>query len=162
MAWRLFSVSQAQDNRPHITREADLFAPSPDYGPWRNSIPLRAVSVKGRLAAVWRKMRTFGYKLSARHACSHHLCYLCLVGPCCPSRQGRQSHFRIQHSIRKRKREIHIERLRLVTGITVLAVACMLPLFLLNVGDAFRFSFSGILVAICIASVILSNTWAKK
>ena len=107
MAWRLFSVSQAQDNRPHTLCEADLFAPSPDYGPWRNSIPLRAVSVKGHLAAVWRKMRTFGYKLSARHACSHHhLCYLCLVGPCCPSRQGRQSHFRIQHSIRKRKREI--------------------------------------------------------
>lgn len=62
----------------------------------------------------------------------------------------------------KEKEKYNIERLRLVTGITVLAVACMLPLFLLNVGDAFRFTFSGILVAICIASVILSNTWAKK
>lgn len=62
----------------------------------------------------------------------------------------------------REKEKYNIKRLRLATGVTVLAVACLLPLYLLNVSDALRFTFSGILVAICIAGVILSNTWAKK
>ena len=60
------------------------------------------------------------------------------------------------------KEKYDIVRHRLVTGVTVLAVACLLPLLLLTVGDAYRFSISGIIGAVCIVGVILSNTWAKK
>ena len=62
----------------------------------------------------------------------------------------------------KEKEKYDIARLRLVTGVTVLVVACLLPLLLLNIGDAYRFSISGIVGGICILGVILSNTWAKK
>lgn len=62
----------------------------------------------------------------------------------------------------KEKEKYNIHRLRFVVGVVLLAIACLMPLLLLKVGNVFKALFSGIVVVLCIAAVILANTWAKK
>ena len=62
----------------------------------------------------------------------------------------------------KEKEKYNIHRLRFVVGVVLLAVAFLMPLLLLKVGNVFKALFSGLVVVICIAAVILANTWAKK
>ena len=62
----------------------------------------------------------------------------------------------------KEKEKYNIHRLRFVVGVVLLAVAFLLPLLQLKVGNVFKGLFSGIVVILCIAAVILANTWAKK
>ena len=62
----------------------------------------------------------------------------------------------------KEKEKYNIHRLRFVVGVVLLAVACLMPLLLLKVGNVFKALFSGIVVVLCIAAVVLVNTWAKK
>ena len=62
----------------------------------------------------------------------------------------------------KEKEKYNIHRLRFVVGVVLLAVAFLMPLLLLKVGNVFKGLFSGIVVILSIAAVILANTWAKK
>ena len=62
----------------------------------------------------------------------------------------------------KEKEKYNIHRLRFVVGVVLLAIACLMPLLLLKVGNVFKGLLSGIVVVLCIAAVILANTWAKK
>ena len=62
----------------------------------------------------------------------------------------------------KEKQQYNIHRLRFVVGVVLLAIACLMPLLLLKVGNVFKALFSGIVVVLCIAVVILANTWAKN
>ena len=60
------------------------------------------------------------------------------------------------------KAKYNIRRLRFIVGVVLLAVACLMPLLILKVGNVFRAIFSALVVIICIAAVIMANTWAKK
>lgn len=62
----------------------------------------------------------------------------------------------------KEKEKYNIHRLRFVVGVVLLAVACLMPLLLLKVGNVFKALFASIVVVLCIAAVVLVNTWAKK
>lgn len=62
----------------------------------------------------------------------------------------------------KEKEKYNIHRLRFVVGVVLLAVAFLMPLLLLKVGNVFKGLFAGIVVILSIAAVILANTWAKK
>ena len=60
------------------------------------------------------------------------------------------------------KAKYNIHRLRFVVGVVLLAISGLMPLLILKVGNVFRAVLSGIVVIICIAAVIMANTWAKK
>ena len=62
----------------------------------------------------------------------------------------------------KEKEKYNIHRLRFVVGVVLLAVAFLMPLLLLKVGNVFKGLFAGIVVILSIAAVILAKTWAKK
>ena len=62
----------------------------------------------------------------------------------------------------KEKEKYNIHRLRFVVGVVLLAVAFLMPLLLLKVGNVFKGLFAGIVVILSIAAVSLANTWAKK
>ena len=60
------------------------------------------------------------------------------------------------------KAKYNIERLRFVAGILLLAIGPLMLIFLLKPGTGVSIMLSVLIVAICVAGVILMNTWAKK